>query len=233
MKKLAPVFILVALASYGIYYHFSTLPPKYFSSGQIEAEEIHVSSKVIGRIAKIFVDESDTVKMGQILAALDDSDLAQRDYERAARLFQEQALSAEQYEKLSKNRDNFILRSPINGLVILKSLKTGEIATPGTPLLVLADLKHLWIKTYVPITRMREVQLGMTANIHVDAYPEKVFQGKVVQIASQMEYTPKNVQSYEERIKQFFAVKIAVDNSDQLLKIGMPADVRLNHGPHH
>jgi len=99
---------------------------------------------------------------------------------------------------------------------------------PGAPLLTLADLDALTLTIYVREDQLGQVQLGQVASVTVDAYPERVFAGAVDFISSQAEFTPKNVQTQEERANMVFAVKISLPNPDHALKPGMPADALLS-----
>jgi HlyD family secretion protein len=91
----------------------------------------------------------------------------------------------------------------------------------------IADLGNIWLKIYVPEPQLGRVKLGQKAEIVTDSFRGKVYPGKVTFINSEAEFTPKNVQTQEERVKLVFAVKISVDNPNQELKPGMPADARI------
>lgn len=119
------------------------------------------------------------------------------------------------------------LRAPQAGVVLRKHVEPGEMIAAGTPVITLADLRHTWLKIYVPEPQLGRVKLGEPAEVRTDSYPGKVYRGTVTFINSEAEFTPKNVQTQEERVKLVFAVKIGVDNPDQELKPGMPADARL------
>jgi HlyD family secretion protein len=125
-----------------------------------------------------------------------------------------------------------VLRSPQAGVVLRKHAEPGEMIAAGTPAVTIADLRNIWLKIYVPEPQLGRVKLGQIAEIATDSYPGKAYRGQITFINSEAEFTPKNVQTQEERVKLVFAVKIAVDNPDQELKPGMPADatVRL-HAP--
>ncbi len=120
-----------------------------------------------------------------------------------------------------------ILRSPQAGVVLRKHVEPGEIIAPGTPAVTVADLRNIWLKIYVPEPQLGRVKLGQAAGITTDSYPGKVYRGRVTFINSEAEFTPKNVQTQEERVKLVFAVKITVDNPAQELKPGMPADAKI------
>ncbi len=132
------------------------------------------------------------------------------------------ALSAAQ-ERL---RDT-LLHAPISGLILRKDVELGETVAPGTPLFVLGHLENPWIRVYVKEDKLGLVKIGQKARITTDTFPGKVYEGTVSFISSEAEFTPRNVQTREERVKLVFAVKVKVQNVNQELKPGMPADVRI------
>lgn len=132
------------------------------------------------------------------------------------------ALAAEEVQL-----DKLGLRAPISGLVLERPVHVGEVAVPGAPLLTLADLDALTLTIYVREDQLGKVELGQLVSVTVDAYPERVFPGTVRRISSQAEFTPKNVQTQEERASMVFAVEVSLPNSDHALKPGMPADALL------
>jgi len=118
----------------------------------------------------------------------------------------------------------FALKAPISGLVLERPAHAGEVALPGAPLLTVADLDNLTLTLYVPESDLGKIRLGETVSVTVDAYPGRVFTGTITSIASEAEFTPKNVQTREERVNMVFAVKVRLANPDHALKPGMPAD---------
>ncbi len=126
------------------------------------------------------------------------------------------------------NLDNMVIKSPINGLVLSKNTEIGEVVSPGSSLLTLGDLFRPWVKIYIKEPDLGKVKLGQKAQVKIDTYPDKVFEGKVTYISSQAEFTPKNIQTKEERVKLVFGIKVSLDNPLQILKPGMPADVVLS-----
>jgi HlyD family secretion protein len=120
-----------------------------------------------------------------------------------------------------------ILSSPIDGVVLLRAVEPGEIASPGVPLLRAADLSQMTLTVYVPLERIGQVQVGQPAQVRVDAYPDRVFAGVVTAIAPRAEFTPKNILAAGERSEAVFAITIALPGGNQegALKPGMPADV--------
>ncbi len=130
-------------------------------------------------------------------------------------------------DALRVQQDKFILRAPLSGLVLERPVHVGEVARPGSALLTLADLDDVTLTIYVPEDQIGRVQLGQPVSVTVDAYPDRVFRGTVTFIAGEAEFTPKNIQTKEERVSMVFAVKVALPNPDHALKPGMPADAVL------
>ncbi|MDY7080242.1 MAG: efflux RND transporter periplasmic adaptor subunit [Chloroflexota bacterium] len=116
------------------------------------------------------------------------------------------------------------LLSPIDGVVLNQTLGVGELAAPAASILTLADLSEVTLEVYVPENRIGHVQLGQPVQVTVDSFPDRVFEGHVVHIADEPEFTPRNVATAEERLNTFYAVEIRLPNPDGLLKPGMPAD---------
>ena len=120
--------------------------------------------------------------------------------------------------------EKMTLKAPRDGLVVERLVHVGEMAAPGAPLLKIADLDQVELTIYIPETEVGRVGVGQRVEVTVDSYPERTFAGQVVFIASQAEFTPKNVQTKEERVNMVFAVKARIPNPDHALKPGMPAD---------
>ncbi|MDO8479628.1 MAG: efflux RND transporter periplasmic adaptor subunit [Candidatus Rokubacteria bacterium] len=117
-----------------------------------------------------------------------------------------------------------VVVSPIDGVVLRKNLEAGETANPGVPILTLVNPKDVWLRAYVPETEVGRLKVGDTAALRVDAFPNRVFTGRLIEIASEAEFTPRNVQTKKERVNLVFRIKIQIDNPDGLLKPGLPAD---------
>lgn len=116
------------------------------------------------------------------------------------------------------------ITAPRAGLISAAAIHEGEVALPGAPLLEIADLSEVTLTVYVPQPALGRVRMDQPAQVRVDSFPGHVFHGKVTHIADQAEFTPKNVQTQEERVNTVFAVKITLPNPDGALKPGMPAD---------
>ncbi len=122
------------------------------------------------------------------------------------------------------------LASPIDGQVTRRLAEVGELAAPGTTLLVLSDLGRVYLTVYVTEPDLARLRVGRPVTVRIDGVPA-TFPGTVTFISSEAEFTPKNIQTRDERVKLVFAVKIGIDNPDGVLKPGMPADALLDAAP--
>ncbi|MBI5814086.1 MAG: efflux RND transporter periplasmic adaptor subunit [Nitrospinae bacterium] len=139
------------------------------------------------------------------------------------RLKQAEASLAVAMERLN----DATLRAPIAGVILKRYSEQGETVAAGSPVFRIGDMENPWVKVYVKESRLGEVKLGQKAEVRVDTYPAKVYEGTVKQISSEAEFTPKNIQTKEERVKMVFGMKVAVKNQNGELKPGMPADVKI------
>lgn len=115
------------------------------------------------------------------------------------------------------------IASPVDGIVLSKNTEAGEFVSAGTPIVTVADLKDIWLRAYVDEPDLPRVKLGQKARVQTDGGPKDRY-GTVIFISDKAEFTPKNVQTPKERVKQVFRIKIAVPNDDFVFKPGMPAD---------
>lgn len=142
----------------------------------------------------------------------------------AARGQEEQARGA--LAAAEATTEYLIVKAPASGTIILKNTEVGEMATPGMPIVRIASLDSVWVRVYVPLPELR-VRVGDRADVVTDAYPEKRYPGVVTEVAEKPEFTPKNVQTKEERVKLVFGVKVQLENPSHELKPGMPADATI------
>jgi|UniRef100_A0A7C4AT34 HlyD family secretion protein len=126
--------------------------------------------------------------------------------------------------RIELDLEHSILKSPITGVVLVKAGEVGEVVLPGATVLTVAAIDEVWLRGYVSERDLGKVKLGQKAHITTDAFPNKIYEGSVTYISSRAEFTPKNVQTKEERVKQVYRVKITIPNPHQELKIGMPAE---------
>lgn len=125
------------------------------------------------------------------------------------------------------NLDYTTLRAPSAGVITVRQAELGEVVVPGTPVVTLADLDHIWLRAYLAETDLGRIRWGQDAVISTDTYPGKQYHGRVSFIASDAEFTPKSVQTYRERVTLVYRIKIDIDNPNHELKPGMPADARI------
>lgn len=120
--------------------------------------------------------------------------------------------------------DDTVATTPIDGVVLVKSADPGEVLAAGTPVVTLGDIDHPWLRGYVPQSKLGQVKLGMPVAIYSDSYPGKTYKGKISFIASEAEFTPKQIQTTEERVKLVYRIKVDVENPGRELKLNMPVD---------
>ena len=202
-KRLIPVVVIVvAVAIYGIYslYQAYWQNSEQIVTGTIEAKEIHLGVVVGGIVEEVLVEEGDAVREDQLLAIVDSVSVGSLDR----------------------------IRSPIDGVVLLRAAEPGEVTTGGGSLLVIANLDEMTLTIYVPEDQYGKIYLGQEYPINVDSFPDRVYWGKVPNIADKAEFTPQNIRTVEGRKSTVYAIRLTVPNPDHDLKPGMPADVTLN-----
>lgn len=117
-----------------------------------------------------------------------------------------------------------VARSPIDGVVLVKSAEAGEVLAAGTTIATIADLARPWLRGYVGELYQGLVRIGSPVEIRTDSFPGRVFPGRLSFLAAEAEFTPKQIQTQEERVKLVYRVKIDLENPDGALKSNMPAD---------
>jgi HlyD family secretion protein len=122
-------------------------------------------------------------------------------------------------------REDLTIVAPSAGIVTARLVEPGEVVAAGTPLLDLVDLDRLYLKVFVPEVQIGKLRLGLPARIHTDAFPDRPFPAVVRYIAARAEFTPKEVQTPDERVKLVYAVKLFLEaNPEHRLTPGLPAD---------
>ena len=212
----------------------------YSYAGTLETTKVIISARVSSDISEFNVAEGDTVSSGQTLLTMTCDAykiLAQQidnDYARADALVAKGHMSQAEYDVVARNkRDNDLklswcnVTSPIDGMVITKFREVGEIVAPGTTLVSLANPYDIWAYFYVPYDMLHKLNVGDDV---VGTLPEangKKFAGKIIKINEQAEFTPKNVQTREERTRLVYGVKVKFENPDLTLKSGMTIESTL------
>ncbi len=132
---------------------------------------------------------------------------------------------------LAKAIADCTIAAPASGIVTHKAVEAGELVTPGTTVAILADLSRVHVTIYITERDLGRVRLGDAVEVRIDAFPDRPFTGRVTYISPEAEFTPKNVQTKEDRVKLVFGVKVEIDNPDGWLKPGLPADAAIRVGP--
>jgi HlyD family secretion protein len=247
----AALALLIATLYFEVFRHLGEDSSVIEGSGTIEVTEIEIASKIAGRVVSIPKEEGTSVQQGELIVKLEYDELnaqrisaraslvnAEKNLKRIRDLYKTGSVSKKDldnaetayrvaranFDRISATIGNAVIYAPIDGIVLEKNLEVGEMAFPGTPIATIANLSKPWIKIYVNERRLGLVKLGQRADIFVDTYPDRPFRGKVIAISNRAEFTPKTIQTKEERVKLMFAVKIAVENPELILKPGMPAD---------
>lgn len=168
-------------------------------------------------------------------AARAESESARADLSLIALREEDVTLARSQIEKITRQheyvkaqiRDAYV-RAPISGTVAEKFIEVGEMVTEGMPIVSINDLSRVWLWVYVPEKDLGRIKLRDTARVKVDSFPDREFPGRVVFIRKEAEFTPKNIQTKEERVTLVFGVKIEVENPEEFLKPGLPGDAVLS-----
>lgn len=249
-------------------------------SGTIEVDEAHVGPRMAGRVEKIFAQEGDRLKEGQMIAQLEarelrarrdlaaaqidtamrdvDASAAQLEFLRADAKRQKDLLArkvvspndAERADSAAKTQDKNLeaaqmkviqaraqladieaqlkemqVLAPAESILEVLNVKVGDVLPPNGEVATLLLPQHLWVRVYVPEPWLGKIKIGDQVRVQVDSFPGKDFPGVVEQVNRQAEFTPRNVQTVEDRIRQVFGVKIRLPNDDDRLRAGMAADV--------
>ena len=177
---------------------------------QVEVARDYLASLQTGEYALVVTAARDVMEQAQ--AGVEQANAAVMEAE--AQL----ALLDIQIKKLTVN-------APIDGVILVRSVQTGEVIQAGMTAMTIAKLDTLKVTVYISEDRYGEVNLGDSATLSVDSFPDETFTAVVTRIADQAEYTPRNVQTKEERQTTVYAVELSVKNPDGKLKPGMPVDV--------
>ncbi|HEX8925573.1 MAG TPA: efflux RND transporter periplasmic adaptor subunit [Terriglobales bacterium] len=124
--------------------------------------------------------------------------------------------------------EHAVLKAPRAGIVTVKQAEVGEVVSPGTPVVTIAELDKLWLRAYVPETDLARIHYGQDVSVTTDTYPGKTYHGHISFISPQTEFTPKSVETHKERVTLVYRIKIDLDNPNLELKPGMPADATID-----
>ncbi len=200
-----------------------------------------LASEDLERIKNLYAKESATLKMLQdtetrFKVAEAQHAAAQQALQKVRKLSRPEEVKAAQArlaqaeagrDLLKKTITDATIISPTAGIVTHKAREPGEFVGPGITLLTIADLDNVRLNIYVKEIDLGRVRLGQRSGVRIDSHPDRVFNGTVIFISPEAEFTPKNVQTQEERVKLVYRVKIQIPNPDGILKPGMPADASI------
>lgn len=244
-KKLIKIFIVSAIVIIAIVvgivvakYIFARRP--FYYAGTLETTKVVVSARVASDISDVYVIEGDNVSEGQPLIEMSCDVykiLAQqidRDFERATQLQMRGHLADAEYDALTRTkRDNDLklrwcrVESPINGMVITRFREVGEVVAPGAPLISVANPYDIWAYFYVPYGLLYKLGVGQNVVGILPEAPDMQFRGRIIKISEVAEFTPKNVQTRDERTRLVYGVKVQFENPDLILKSGMTIESTL------
>lgn len=232
------VAIVVITACVLIFRFFMRGPFVY--AGTLETTKVILTSRVASDVAEIYVVEGDSVVAGQPMITLSCdvykvmATQINGDYERAVTLREKGHLSQAEFDVIARNKqDNDLkldwcnVKSPIDGMVITKFREIGETVAPGTVLISVANPYDIWAYFYVPYEMLHRLHVGQSVVGTLPEAPDKTFTGKIIKISEEAEFTPKNVQTSEERMRLVYGVKVKFNNSDLTLKSGMTIESAL------
>ena len=131
-----------------------------------------------------------------------------------------------QLDYLRRQREELVVRAPADGVIQTIDLRPGDLVAANQGIVTILEPSEVWVRVYVPEPQLGLVRLNERVPVSVDTFPDRTFPGKVVEIRQQSEYTPRNVQTLEQRGDQVFGVKVAIDPAPEL-KPGMAATIRL------
>jgi HlyD family secretion protein len=237
-----PVLILIVLAVVGGVAYKLYVSSQFRYAGTLEATKVDISSQVPSGVSTVDVREGDHVKQDQKLVSLACEDirvasqLANENYDRTLRLYHSGTASQESLDQMKNHKDDADVRmgwcdikSPIQGTVLSRYHEPGEWVNPGTKLLTLANIRDIWAYIYIPQPDVARLKPGMKLTGHLPEMNDKTFEGTILKVNEEAEFTPKNVQTRSERQRLVFGVKVSFlgVNDDEILKPGMTIEIDL------
>ncbi|MDE2291058.1 MAG: efflux RND transporter periplasmic adaptor subunit, partial [Elusimicrobia bacterium] len=229
-------------AAVGAAARYTLFRPTFRYAGTLEATKVDLSARLSSTIAAVVPQEGDRVTSGEEVVRLtcDDvkvaHDLADINFARAQRLFKSGTISPDQMDQVRNRKQDAdvklswcSIRSPLDGTVLSRYHEPGEMVGPGTKLLTLANIKDIWAYIYVPQPDVAALKTGEKLTGYLPELGMKPFQGVILKVNDEAEFTPKNVQTRAERERLVYGVKVGFEgaNQDEVLKPGMTIEVQL------
>ncbi|MDG0816705.1 efflux RND transporter periplasmic adaptor subunit [Bdellovibrio svalbardensis] len=233
-KKLLPLALVLILLVVAFLVKVFFFRSEFFYAGTIEVTKVDVPARVAAVIDEMPIMEGQIVTQGQKLVKLSCEDLkvsyslAKINYDRARSLFRSGNISAEAYDQAANKKDDLQVRtgwcdifSPLKGTVLTKYFEIGEMVNPGAKLFTIGDLSSVYAYFYIPHDEIAKIKVGQKTQARLHEVDNKAFEGVVEFINPEAEFTPKNVQTRDERTRLVFAVKVRFANPEEVLKPGM------------
>lgn len=233
-KKLIPLLLIVILLVLAYVVKAVFFSRGFSYAGTVEVTKVDVPARVSSVIAEFPVKEGELVDKDQpvLRLACEDlaliHDLAQKNFDRSQRLFRSGGIPQEAYDVSKNKRDDIATRhgwcqvkSPLKGTVLNTYFEAGEMVSPGMKLLTVGDLSEVYAYFYLPHDEVSKLRLNQDVKARLPEMDDKSFPGTVSFINPEAEFTPKNVQTREERTRLVYAVKVRFKNPDGILKPGM------------
>jgi len=237
---LIALLFVATIAVAGIAVHMFSHAPAFVYAGTLEATKIDIPSRITSVIIAQTANEGDRIKIGQPLLSMSCEDyllaanLAKTNYGRGEKMYVLGAMSQLDRDLLKNKKENADLNvswcsvvAPTNGAVLTRYREAGEMVTPGTKLFTVADVKDLYAYIYVPQPLIANLAVGETVDARLPETQDESFEGRITWISEEAEFTPKNVQTRQERERLVFAVKISFLGDGYTLKPGMTAEITL------
>lgn len=234
------VAIIVLIFLLILYIYHNNKPFLY--AGTLEVTKVNISSRLSAAIDQVRYYEGDKVKAGDVLVTFVGEDfrvaaqLAKENYDRYNKLVKPGYTTPENIDQLSTAmkdaniRVNWLnLTSPLDATVLERVHEPGEWMSPGTRILTLGNIKDIWAYIYVPQPSVAKLSYGMKLRGYIPELNNRMFEGKIIKINEEAEFTPKNVQTQSERERLIYGVKVSfLDvNQEEILKPGMTIEVEL------
>ena len=221
-RRIIFIGFLIASAGCGLWNDVS----KEKFSGTLELNEHVLGAKAAGRVMSLNVDEGSEIKKGDLLATLDRYVQTKKDYERAVELFKQGGGNRQTIEYAQLAMEDQAIIAPVDGVVLVKVHDAGEVVGAGSAVVVVGDRARYWVRIFIPEGMINRVRMGQPAKIKFDGLSQSL-DGHVSFISSKAEFTPRNVQTAEERITQMFAVKVDIEHPPEFLRPGVACDVTI------
>jgi HlyD family secretion protein len=236
------VWCLVAIVGVVLVVRFLFLNKQFRYAGTLEVTKVDMIARLPAAITKVTVYEGDRVTAGQTLITFACENykiterLAREDYDRNKQLVKNNFISPSNFDQYRSKLEDAqtkvswcTLISPLNGKVLSRYHEPGEWMDPGLKILTLADIRDIWAYIYVPQPLVAKLSIGMKLNGTLPELKGRVFEGKIIKINDEAEFTPKNVQTQSERERLIYGVKVSFlrANADEVLKPGMTIEIVL------